>query len=324
MNLRLAVMDLSTRYKLSRHDAERLRKLAGIGQQPHQLMRYAPAGLAVLAAVLGGIGIIFWIAANWEGMTRTSRFALMEGFFAVMCAGALMRPAARVPLSVVALLATGALLAFFGQTYQTGADPWQLFAWWSALTLPLCFGVRHDALWTAWSIVTMTALHLWSRASGGYQWTAGLPLPLHQLLHWLAALVPAVTLSSKFNKYTGAGIWPLRICIFLATLVVGDDTLTSVFSAHAGGEYYLGTALLAVMAAAFARSAMFDLFALCVLALGLNVLIDAGIAVALTTDRSWGLSVLLVMGLAAAGLMGGTVKAILAISRSGGVKWSIQ
>lgn len=98
--------------------------------------------------------------------------ALLGGFFAVMCVGALLRPAARVPLALVALLATGGLFAFFGQTYQTGADPWQLFAWWSALTMPLCLGVRHDALWAAWAIVTMTALKLWSRAQGVEQWTS--------------------------------------------------------------------------------------------------------------------------------------------------------
>ena len=42
-----------------------------------------------------------------------------------------------VPMGLLAMLGMGALFAYFGQTYQTGADPWQLFALWAALSLPL-------------------------------------------------------------------------------------------------------------------------------------------------------------------------------------------
>ena len=47
-------------------------------------------------------------------------------------------------LGLLALLGIGGLFAYFGQTHQTGADPWQLFALWAALVLPLrlaCVGV---------------------------------------------------------------------------------------------------------------------------------------------------------------------------------------
>lgn len=324
MNLRLAVMDLASRYKLSRDDAARLRRLAGIGQQPRQLMRYGPAGLAVAAAVLGGLGIILWIAANWETVTRASRFALLEGVFVVMCIGALLLPGARVALGLVTLFATGAVLAFFGQTYQTGADPWQLFAWWSVLTLPLCLGVRHDALWTAWSIVTMTALNLWARTGGGFEWTGDMEPPLRQSLRWLVALAPAIALSSRFRRYTGAGVWALRVCVLLAASIVVEGALWAVIKTPPAGGYYLGIALLAVMAAAFARPALYDLFALCAVALGLNVLVDVRIAILLTSDRSFRLGGILFTGLAAACVLGASVKAILAISRTGGVNWRIQ
>jgi uncharacterized membrane protein len=322
MNLRLAIMELTARYQLSAGDSARLSELAGVHQQPRRLMQLAPAGLAVIAAVLGGLGIIFWIAANWESVTRVSRFTLLEGFFAVMCLGALLRPAARVPLGLVAFLATGGLFAFFGQTYQTGADPWQLFAWWAALTLPLCFGIRHDAIWTAWAIVAMTALGLWSRAEGGYAWAAGIGLPLPRLLHWFGALLPAIALSPKFRKYTGAGIWPLRVCVLLATSLIAADALKPIFHWDSWTLYFLGLALLAAVFAAFCRTVMFDIFAVCVLALGLNVLIYLGIVV--LAKNLHGISGLLVIGLSAAGLLGATVKGILTISRTGGVKWSTQ
>ncbi len=37
---------------------------------------------------------------------------------------------------LLATLLLGVFLALFGQTYQTGADPWQLFANWALLILP--------------------------------------------------------------------------------------------------------------------------------------------------------------------------------------------
>ena len=73
-------------------------------------------------------------------------------------AGALWRPALRAPLALLAFLGTGGLFAYFGQTYQTGADAWQLFALWGALALPLCLGARSDALWAPWALVVMTAI----------------------------------------------------------------------------------------------------------------------------------------------------------------------
>ncbi len=62
-----------------------------------------------------------WIAANWESLGRFMRFALLQGFVQAMCAGAAFRAGARAPLAMLALLGTGALFAYFGQTYQKGA-----------------------------------------------------------------------------------------------------------------------------------------------------------------------------------------------------------
>ena len=36
----------------------------------------------------------------------------------------------------IAVLSVGALMALFGQTYQTGADPWQLFFNWAVVIIP--------------------------------------------------------------------------------------------------------------------------------------------------------------------------------------------
>lgn len=97
------------------------------------------AGLLASAAVC-------WVAANWPYATAMQKLA---GVQALLALGALLaalrlwrRPdsigvtsAAANALGLAAVL-VGALFALIGQTYQTGADPWQLFAVWTLLILP--------------------------------------------------------------------------------------------------------------------------------------------------------------------------------------------
>ncbi|WP_290437262.1 DUF2157 domain-containing protein [Aeromonas caviae] len=56
----------------------------------------------------------------------------------------------------------GALLALVGQTYQTGADPWQLFATWALMLLPLAALGRSPLLWTlAWLLGQLALVLYW-------------------------------------------------------------------------------------------------------------------------------------------------------------------
>jgi uncharacterized membrane protein len=315
MDLRLAILDLARRHQLSAESTARLTALAGFEQQPPQLMRYFPAGIAILGAVLGGLGIIFWIAANWESLSRTGRFALLEGVVIAMCLGALFRPRARVPLGLLALLSTGGLLAFFGITYQTGADPWQLFAWWTVLTLPLCLGVRHDALWTAWAIVAMTFLTLWTRAQGGHGWQADEHTLTMQLLHWLGALALTFALSPQFERFTGAGTWSLRLCLVVMTAIVTFNSLENIIGHMSPGRYFLGLIVLGGAAVAFSLPRLHDTFALSAIGLGLNVLVIGGLARLLFWGDGGEVMSFLMLGLIAAGLLGATVKGIMHLSR---------
>ena len=112
-------------------------------------------------ALLLSAAAVFFLAYNWEAMHRFARLGLVVGVLAACCAGAL---AAR-PLGVAwraalfgACVATGAVLALVGQTYQTGADVWQLFAAWAALMLPFAWLSRSSASWMLWLGVANLAL----------------------------------------------------------------------------------------------------------------------------------------------------------------------
>ena len=87
------------------------------------------------------------------------------------------------------MLGIGALFAYFGQTYQTGADPWQLFALWAVLALPLCLGARSDVLWAPWALVVVTAISLWTHAHLGHRWRVQPEDLRTHALAWLLAVL---------------------------------------------------------------------------------------------------------------------------------------
>src|SRR6185312_11045657 len=91
------------------------------------------AGVASLAAAA-----IMFIAANWQSLAVVGRFALAHAAI-VACAGvAFWRPPphamGRAALAL-AIVVSGALLALYGQAYQTGADLYELFFAWAGLTV---------------------------------------------------------------------------------------------------------------------------------------------------------------------------------------------
>jgi uncharacterized membrane protein len=103
------------------------------------------AGATALA-----VAVVFFIAYNWQYFGRLSRFGAAE----LLVLGAVLaywrlgedRAAGKAALLAAAIL-VGALLALFGQTYQTGADTWELFAYWAALIVPWALVGRFAALW---------------------------------------------------------------------------------------------------------------------------------------------------------------------------------
>ena len=167
MTLRQDLFDLARHFGLNSAQGTALHTAAGMDVQPAAANRLAVPSLTLLAAMLAGFGLILWIAANWGLWSRSTHFALLGGLLLASSAGAWVlapRRGAGVALGLVALATLGGLLAYFGQTYQTGADPWQLFALWTGLALPLCLGLRSRVLWMPWSLIANTAISLWAWA----------------------------------------------------------------------------------------------------------------------------------------------------------------
>jgi uncharacterized membrane protein len=317
MDLRLALHDLAAQHRLDAGATRRLHELARLEREPAALARLLPYGVAVLAAVLGGLGLIFWVAANWETLGRFGRFALLQVVFLASCGGALWRPALRKPLLLLALMATGGLFAYFGQTYQTGADPWQLFALWALLALPLAWAARSDVLWAPWALVAMTAVSLWVHAHTGHRWRVEpQDLAVHAI-GWTAALALVAALAPAWQRFTGAGVWGQRTALTLAVVLVTASALGGLFHREIAPHYLLGLLLLALAAGAFAWPRTFDVFGVSALAFGLNTLLVAGLARLLFDRHGEGEPIgrFLLLGLVAAGLLAASVAAVLKLAR---------
>ena len=151
-------------YGLSRSAVEVALELANARPSRTDLAWFG-VRLLKLAGVLSlAAGLVFFIAANWEALAVLGRFVLVEVLLVVGVGVALWKPPpsalGRYAL-LLAFIATGALLALFGQTYQTGADVYELFLTWTLLGVLFAVAGQWSVTWAAWVLVLNVALWLY-------------------------------------------------------------------------------------------------------------------------------------------------------------------
>jgi uncharacterized membrane protein len=116
-----------------------------------------------LGTVALAASAIFFFAFNWDALGRMAQFGLVEGAILIGLLACwrlgIETLAGKAVLLLLSLLA-GALLALAGQVYQTGADPWELFAWWAVLILPWVLLGRFAPLWLLWLTLLNVAVFL--------------------------------------------------------------------------------------------------------------------------------------------------------------------
>jgi len=176
------------------------------------------------------VALLFFMAYNWQAMGPMFKFGLLQGslllavFLYWLWSSVLVQrfhlTRATIELGqtiarlVIALL-VGGLLALFGQTYQTGADPWQLFALWSLLVSLMVITSGQPVLWAFWSVLINVALVLyvdtrpmWLFLLGGGEQAVWLFLVVNAVL-WLmlGMLRDGVSLPPFLSRFKVSQSW---------------------------------------------------------------------------------------------------------------------
>jgi uncharacterized membrane protein len=147
--------------------------------------------LLFLGAALCLAGVVCFVAYNWSRIGRFGKFGAIE---LAIVATALFAWRRMPKLSgEIALLAAsvlvGPLLAVFGQTYQTGADPFGLFGMWLLIIIPWVVASRFSATWIlALALLDTTIILYWTQVIGTRDTSDAIWLPLSLGVLQFAAL----------------------------------------------------------------------------------------------------------------------------------------
>lgn len=200
--------------------------------------RFLDLLLLWLGTLLVACGVIFFFAYNWNDLGRFAKFALVEGIVVIALVFVWRLGLERIAGSAALLAASlfvGALLALIGQTYQTGADTFELFGAWALAILPWVLLGRFAALWMLWLALVNIAISLYYQAFGGL---FGLLFSPQQSL-WVLFAWNTLALA-LWEGLAAAGVawlrerWAARLLATASGGLVAALALYAIFDGHRG------------------------------------------------------------------------------------------
>ena len=291
--------------------SDRLRaafRLAGVLPAANDWQRFLDRVLLFTGIVLLAAGVVFFFAFNWQGLGHLAKFALVElpvvATLVFVWRLGVDSLAGKATLLFVSLLA-GALLALVGQTYQTGADTFELFAVWAAVILPWALVARFPALWIVWLALLNLAAMLYFRTFGFFWEMVFTPEKLMWLLFGLntTALITWEGLSAAGLNWLRER-WAVRILATASGGLVSALAVEAIVDRHSASHWGIPAWLVWIGAAYFSyRHWIKDVYVLAVGVLSVIVVITVALANGLGhADAGIFLFIgLLVIGLSAAG-----------------------
>ena len=155
------------RLRLSEKAYDRAREIADLAPDAGEWRRLIDRLLLAFGAALIVAGVTAFFAYNWSGLHKFGKFGLIEaGIVAGVGLSAwrgLDSGPGRVALIVAGFL-VGVLFAVYGQTYQTGADPYGLFVAWGLLIGGWALIGRQAGLWMLMVVlVNLSVILYWTQ-----------------------------------------------------------------------------------------------------------------------------------------------------------------
>ncbi len=156
--------------RIASHAIPAALRLAGVTPTAACWRRYTDRLALWLGVIFLAVGVIFFFAFNWDALGKFAKFGLVQALILGAIVGCYKFRLDSLSGKVALLGATllmGALLALVGQTYQTGADTFELFSTWALVILPWVVVGRFAALWLVWIGLLNLAVLLYYQALGG-------------------------------------------------------------------------------------------------------------------------------------------------------------
>ena len=271
-------------------------------------LRFLSHVVLAFAVVLLCSGVIFFFAFNWDDLSRYAKFAIAQTALVLS-----LLPLLRFKLShsigqaalFGASLLVGALLALVGQTYQSGADTYQLFLIWAVLITPWTLLARMPGLWLLLLVLLNLSLLL-ALDNLGIKRLPGPFTHLGWLLFALNTSAAAVWhIATRRTPATPLLHWGGQSISLYSLLIITLLALDSISSWSASDQLTLPVAALcAGLWLYLYRIRRLDLTMLSALSMAVIVLMITALSHALTdqmaTDRLLLLLAVSVMGLSSA------------------------
>ena len=189
---------LAGRLGLGEKAYARAKEIAGLAPDAGEWRRLIDRFFLILGAGLILTGIAAFFAYNWAGLHKFAKFGVVQAAIVACVCGAWIRGfdngVGRSALFAAAFL-VGVLFAVYGQTYQTGADPYGLFLVWAVLILGWTLIGRQAGLWMLTLILLNLSLVLY--------WTQVLR---PQGFNLVGILGPVAALSATFSDASLAAL----------------------------------------------------------------------------------------------------------------------
>lgn len=303
-----ALMQWAQQGQLNPDDLQEALRLTGITPTRQSWHYFIDRLLLWSGASFLCLAVVFFFAFNWQALGRYAKFSLAEGL--ILLSLALYWKLGHASAGGKAALFSGAglvgaLLALYGQTYQTGADPWQLFATWAALITPWALLGQMPALWALWVLLLNIALFLYLDTFGSLFRVYFGPEDMGYLFFCLNAGIQLVWETCSYRLRWLATRWPLRLLALASGSCITLLALEQVFEHH--NNHNLALLIFSIWLAGIYgayRHLKADLFMLAGASLAAIILITAILARALLNNGSDGGGFLLI-ALAVIGMSAG-------------------
>ena len=242
--LRKQIINLIEQGKIPADKIDAALSTVKITPAPNDWRAFLDAILLWLGGLALAFSAVFFIAYNWDDIGRFAKFGMVEVLI-VLAVGSYWKLGENKTIGKVSLLVAtvflGVLLALYGQTYQTGADTWQLFFTWALLMLPWAIVSRFPAIWIVWVVLINLSIVLYHQTFRDTLWLIfafnTITLIIWEYLalrwHWLSERWGARLLA------TGSGI-PITWLCMTAIFEYQDGNAISglVWVAWLGAMYY--------------------------------------------------------------------------------------